>query len=100
VEVMARKLAEKGTGFKAKVALAAIKGDRSLSELASQFGVHPTQIGRWRQRLLDGAPELFEDGRQRDKSKEAIDQDELYAQIGRLQMEVEWLKKKAAQFGS
>src|ERR1700686_5187472 len=97
---MARKLFEKGTGFKAKVALAAIKGDKSLSELARQFGVHPTQIGRWRQRLLEGATELFENGRRRGKSEDAIDQDELYAQIGRLQMEVEWLKKKAAQFGS
>jgi len=94
---MARKSKEHGTVFKAKVALAALKGDRPLSELASRFGVHATQIGRWRQRLLDGAPELFEDGRQRGSSAEEVNQDELYAQIGRLQMEVEWLKKKAAQ---
>ena len=94
---MARKSKEHGTVFKAKVALAAAKGDRPLSELASQFGVHTTQIGRWRQRLLDGAPELFEDGRRRGSTEEEVTQDELYAQIGRLQMEVEWLKKKAAQ---
>jgi transposase-like protein len=97
---MARKSETMGSGFKAKVALAAWKGDKSLSELASQFGVHPTQIGRWRQRLLEGAADLFEDARRRSKCEEDIDQDELYAQIGRLQMEVEWLKKKAAQFGS
>ena len=94
---MARKSREPGTVFKAKVALAALRGDKSLSELASQFGVHCTQIGRWRQRLLDGAPELFADGRRRGASEEEVAKDELYAQIGRLQMEVEWLKKKAAQ---
>ena len=97
---MARKPEVHGVLFKAKVALAALKGDKSLSELASQFGVHPTQIGRWRQRLLEGAAELFEDGRRRPSTEEQVCQDELYAQIGRLQMEVEWLKKKAAQFGS
>jgi transposase len=94
---MAGKSKEHGTVFKAKVALAALKGDKALSELASQFGIHATQIGRWRQRLLDGAAELFEDGRRRRSSEEEVSQDELYAQIGRLQMEVEWLKKKAAQ---
>ena len=96
---MAGKSKALGSTFKAKVALAALKGDKSLSELASQFGSHPTQIGRWRQRLLEGAPELFEDGRRRGQAEEDVSRDELYAQIGRLQMEVEWLKKKAAQLG-
>lgn len=94
---MARKSEVVGAAFKAKVALAALKSDRAMSELASQFDVHPTQIGRWRQRLLDGAAELFEDGRRRGPSEDEVLRDELYAQIGRLQMEVEWLKKKAAQ---
>jgi transposase-like protein len=93
---MARKSGVASAVLKAKVALAALKGDKSMSELASQFDLHPTQIGRWRQRLLDGAAELFEDGRRRGPSEE-VDRDELYAQIGRLQMEVEWLKKKATQ---
>jgi|SRR4029077_4355459 transposase-like protein len=96
---MARKSKVTGSTFKAKVALAALKGDKSLSELASQFDAHPTQIGRWRQRLLEGAPELFEDGRRRGQAEEEVSRDELFAQIGRLQMEVEWLKKKAAQLG-
>ena len=94
---MARKSKVTGSTFKVKVALAALKGDKPLSELASQFDVHPTQIGRWRQRLLEGAVELFEDGRRRDQAEEEVSRDELFAQIGRLQMEVEWLKKKAAQ---
>jgi len=95
---MVRKSGVPSAFLKAKVALAALKGDKSMSELASQFDLHPTQIGRWRQRLLDGAAELFEDGRRRGPSEEEVERDELYAQIGRLQMEVEWLKKKATQF--
>jgi len=81
-------------GVKAKVALAAMRGDRTTSQLVSQFGVHSTQIGQWKRRLLDGAAELFSD----DRRREAQDQDalvaELYEQIGRLQMELGWLKKK------
>jgi transposase-like protein len=92
---MARKRVVQSAGVKAKAALAALQGRQTLAELAKQFGVHPIQLGRWRQQLLDRAPEIFEDGRRRP----AVDEtsaEELYAQIGRLQMEVAWLKKKAA----
>jgi transposase-like protein len=92
---MARKRVA-GAGLKGKVALAAVQGRQTVAELASQFGVHPIQIGRWRQQLIERVAELFEDGRRRP----AIDEtstEELYAQIGRLQMEVAWLKKKAAE---
>jgi transposase len=84
--------------FIAKVAVAAVKEVHTMSELASQFGVHPTQIHKWKRRLLDGAAELFSrpgENRQRDEAELT----ELYEQIGRLKMELEWLKKKAAQFG-
>jgi transposase-like protein len=93
---MARKRVDPGPGLKAKVALAAVQGRQTLSELASQFGVHPIQIGRWRQQLLDRAAELFEDGRRRPRVEETPTE-ELYAQIGRLQMELAWLKKKSAE---
>jgi transposase-like protein len=93
---MARKRVDPGPGLKAKVALAAVQGPQTLSELASQFGVHPIQIGRWRQQLLDRAAELFEDGRRRPRVEETPTE-ELYAQIGRLQMELAWLKKKSAE---
>lgn len=93
---MARKRVAPSPPLKAKAALAAVQGRQTLAELASQFGVHPIQIGRWRQQLLDRAAELFEDGRRRPALDETST-DELYAQIGRLQMEVAWLKKKAAQ---
>ena len=76
--------------------MAAEHGRQTLSELASQCGVYPIQIGRWRQQVLDRAAELFEDGRRRPAVDETATE-ELYAQIGRLQMEVGWLKKKAAE---
>ena len=84
-------------GVKAKVALAAMRGDRTTGQLVSQFGVQTTQIGQWKRRLLDGAAELFSD----DRRREVQDQDalvaELYEQIGRLQMELGWLEKKVAR---
>jgi transposase len=85
--------------FRAKVALAAVKGDKSLSELASQFDVHANQVSAWRQTLVERAAELFEDGRLRKPGGAEADatQEELYEQIGRLKMEVEWLKKKSAE---
>ena len=87
----------RGAAFKARVALAACKGDKTLSELASQFGVHATQISTWKQRLLEGAAEVFEDRRRKQRTEEN-NNEQLFEQIGRLKMEVEWLKKKAAQF--
>ena len=88
----------RGAVFKARVALAAVKGDKTLAELASQFGVHATQISTWKQRLLEGSPDLFEDRRRKQRA-EASNQEELFEQIGRLKMEVEWLKKKSGQLG-
>jgi putative transposase len=70
----------------------------TMSELASQFDVHPTQIQKWKRRLQEGAEEIFirpGEVQRRDDTEVA----ELYEQIGRLKMELEWLKKKAAQFG-
>lgn len=85
-------------GFIAKVALASLKEVQTINQLASQFGVHPTQIHKWKRRLVDGAAELFQrPGKERpDNQAEVV---ELYEQIGRLKMELEWLKKKAAPFG-
>jgi transposase len=84
-------------GFRAKVALAAVKEMHTMSELASQFDVHPTQIHKWKRRLLEGAEELFTRPGE-DRQGDNAEVTELYEQIGRLKMELEWLKKKAAQF--
>ena len=84
--------------FKAQVALAAVKGDRTINELASHYGVHPTLIHAWKKQLLAGAEAVFAAG----AKAAAVPEDktaELYEQLGRLQMELAWVKKKAAAFG-
>jgi transposase-like protein len=85
--------------FKARVALEAAKQTRTLAELARAFQVHPVQISQWKKQLLDGMESLFGDGRRREHDQGLVIQAELYEQIGRLNMEVEWLKKKAARCG-
>ena len=91
---MTRQRKRHGDGFKARVALEAVKERKTLAELSSQFGVHPTQIGQWKQQLLAGAADLFGDGRPKRGKDEQVLQAELFQQIGKLQMELEWLKKK------
>ena len=94
---MAAKRRRIEAAVKAKAALAAVRGDRTTSELASQFGVHPTQIGQWKRQLLDGARELFSGDQRREVRNQEGLIAELYEQIGRLQMEAGWLKKKVAR---
>jgi transposase-like protein len=84
--------------FKAQVALAALKGDQTVNEIASHFAVHPTLIHGWKKQLLSGAETLFASGLRTDTNDTAARQAELYEQIGRLKMELEWVKKKAAAF--
>jgi transposase-like protein len=81
--------------FKARVALEAIRGEKTLNQLGSQFQVHPVQIAQWRKSALEQLQELFVDGRTRKARDGEFDTDALYEQIGRLKMELEWLKKKA-----
>jgi transposase-like protein len=85
--------------FKAKVALEAAKQTKTVAELAKVFQVHPVQISQWKKQLLDGAESLFRDGRRREPEEGQALQAELYERIGRLNMEVEWLKKSVARCG-
>ena len=81
--------------FKAKVALAALKGDQTITELASRFEVHPTQLHAWKRAVVEGAPELFNTGRgQQDKADEALIA-RLYQQIGQLAMERDFLSERS-----
>jgi transposase-like protein len=81
--------------FKAKVALEALKGLKSVNELGSEHGVHPTQINQWKKQAQEGLSSLFSSGRSRqDKHQEDLT-DSLYQQIGQLTVELDWLKKKS-----
>jgi transposase-like protein len=95
---MSRKRRVFGAAFKAKVALAAVRGDKTTAQLASQFAVHVSQVTAWKKQLLEQVAELFEDGRQkRAEVAAAANEQQLYERIGRLQVEVEWLKKKSVE---
>jgi len=83
--------------FKFKVALEAAKGTKTLAELASQFGLHPSQISEWKQQLQRDGSSVFSTRTARQQREQEALQAELYEQIGRLKMELEWLKKKATQ---
>ncbi len=85
-----------GTAFKAKVALEAIKGMKTLSQIAREYSIHPLQVSKWKKKLLDNAKDLFEDGRiakTQPESEQLIK--ELYEQIGMLKVENDFLKKKS-----
>jgi transposase-like protein len=85
--------------FKAQVALAALKGDRTLSEVAAQYQVHVKLVQAWKKQMLDGAAGVFAGSVKPVSLKDAEDkQAELFEQIGRLKVELEWVKKKAAAF--
>ena len=97
---MPRKKKVRSAELKAKVAIAAIQEQKTAQQLGVLFDVHPTQVQVWKKQLLTGAPSLFET---RDHAQENVAQQareaELFEQIGRLNMELDWLKKKVASLG-
>jgi len=80
--------------FKAKVAIEAVKGIKTLSELATEYKVHPNQISNWKKQLLMNAEELFASGKKRKAKTEEELTAPLYEEIGRLKMDIKWLEKK------
>jgi len=80
--------------FKAKVALDAIKGQRTANELAQEFGIHVNQINLWKKQLLESAPKVFSRGKDHEAERLNQERDRLYRKVGQLQVEVDWLKKK------
>lgn len=86
------------SSFKAKVALEAIKGERTIAEISSESGVHSNQIRKWKKQALEELPDIFSSGRKkREQSTEDLES-ELYKQIGQLKVELDWLKKKSSLF--
>ncbi len=92
---MARKRRSFSPSFKAKVALEAIRGVKTIAEIAQKHKLHATQINLWKKQLLDSAEDVFVDGKSKpQKPSDEPDSTELYEQIGRLKVQLEWLKKK------
>jgi transposase-like protein len=83
--------------FKAKVAFAAIRGEKTVNELATEYGVHPVQITQWKRALQEEAPRLFSSHRGRQEKEEEALKASLYQQIGQLKVELDWLKKKVSR---
>lgn len=84
--------------LKAKIALEAVKDYSSINEISKEYKVHPNQISQWKKQLLENLPKIFDNprGPKTDESNELVDQ--LYRQVGKLQLELEWLKKKYEPF--
>ena len=80
--------------FKAKVALEAIKGQHTLAEIGSRYGVHPNVVGQWKKALVEHASEAFSDSASKDRAADEELKAQLYQQIGQLKVELDWLKKK------
>ena len=83
--------------FKAKVALEAIKGQRTTNEIASAYEVHPNQVTQWKKQAVSQLSEIFSNGRARADTAEEDLRNQLYQQIGQLKVELDWLKKKSVQ---
>ena len=92
---MKRQRRQYSADWKAKVALEAIKGQRTVQEIASHYEVHPTLVTHWKKQLLEGAAEIFSNGKRAAADADQELKAELYQQIEKLQVEVDWLKKKS-----
>ncbi len=79
--------------LKSKVAIAGIKGQQTVNEIASEFGVHASQVNRWKKQALDAMPDIFGDSQAKAIRAMESERDRLFQQIGKLQVEVDWLKK-------
>src|SRR5271166_2124620 len=93
---MTRKRKHYPAGFKVRVAVAALKEDKTINQLASQFDVHLTLIHTWKKQLLAGAEELFSQGHRAAATDHEALQAQLYQEIGPLKMELDWMKKKCS----
>jgi len=98
---MSKKRRQYSAEFKAKIAIAAIRGEKTASELASQYEIHPTMLNTWKRQLLENASTLFDSGKSahQESSEAKAEVDELYRQIGKLKVERDFLAERSAQLG-
>jgi transposase len=98
---MSNKRKQYSPQFKAKVALEAVRGEKTISELTSQYGIHPTMIHNWKRQLLEGVSSLFENGSKGSRVSEnhQAQTDESYRQIGQLKVERDFLASSSARLG-
>jgi transposase-like protein len=92
---MKRQRKQYSADLKAKIAVEALKGQRTIQEIASHYGIHPNQVTQWKKQLLEGAAEVFSNGREYAGEADEQMKAELYQQVGKLQVELDWLKKKS-----
>ncbi len=92
---MVQKRRKHSPAFKAKVSLAAIKGELTINEISSHFSVHPNQISKWKKQAIEELDSVFSGKRERNKKEQKELTEELYKQIGQLKVELDWVKKKS-----
>jgi len=92
---MTRQRKRYDAALKAKVAIEAIKGQRTVNEIAAAYQIHPHQVAEWKKQALQQMPDIFSTGRARAQLEDEELRDRLYQEIGRLKIELEWLKKKS-----
>jgi putative transposase len=97
--MMSTKRTKHSAKFKKKMALEALKGDKTISDIASRNNLHPTQITKWKKQFEEGMEDIFTNiKKSKRKNNDGIKEAELFEEIGRLKFELDWLKKKAALF--
>ena len=92
---MKRQRKQYSADLKAKIALEAVKGQQTIQEIASHYGIHPSQVTQWKKQLLESATEIFSNGKAYAAAADEEMKAELYQQVGKLQVELDWLKKKS-----
>lgn len=83
--------------FKAKVGLEAVRGLKTVTEIAQEYGVHPVLVGQWKKEILENATALFDAKRSPKPVDESSPEDKLYSEIGKLKIQVDWLKRKLGE---
>jgi transposase-like protein len=92
---MKRQRKQYSADLKAKIAVEAVKGQRTIQEIGSHYSIHPSQVTQWKKQLLEGAAEVFSNGKGHAAEADEQMKAELYQQVGKLQVELDWLKKKS-----